>query len=88
MAFIDQPGADAVTTALGLIQACVDQLQGQEVFAEFNVGGTYESYMAKARTVTLGVLQAQLNVVYVTTGLRSPVAEADGSESLLRTLRP
>ena len=77
-----------LSRALARVQACVDQLQGQDVFlAAMNLIGMSIDPLAARRKV-LDLLQGELDVVFRLTGRRSPSELADAEEWMLKVLRP
>jgi hypothetical protein len=74
--------------SLARIQACVDQLVGQDVFIE--AGGLIGMKIdpKETRKKVLAMLQRELDMVFEVSEQRSPAAEADASEWILRQLRP
>ena len=77
-----------LSRALARVQACVDQLQGQDVFlAAMNLIGMSVDPIAARRKV-LDLLQGELDVVFRLTGRRSPSELADAEDWLLKALRP
>lgn len=74
--------------SLGRLQACIDQLVGQDVFVEAGGLAGMEINMSAIRRKVLELAQIELDNVLDMTEQRSPSADADGSEWLMRNLRP
>jgi hypothetical protein len=79
--------ATATSKALGRVQACIDQMVGVQECLKAGVNIAPAGMHAAHSLRVLALLQKELDRVYRHTGLRSPSAEADASEWLLRELR-
>jgi hypothetical protein len=84
-----RPGSPmAISKSLGRVQACVDQMVGVQECLKAGVNIAPTGLHAEHTLRVLALLQEELDNVYALSGRRSASAEADGSEWILRKLRP
>lgn len=87
MAEIRVVNRQSITKSLGRMQACIDQLVGQDTFITAGTVAPIDEHMAAIRRQVVQLMQLELDSIMEETGMRSPAGYADGSEWLLGELR-
>ena len=88
MASIGPESRKLLQRSLGRLQACVDQMVGVNTLLEAGPNDAHCRMHAAHALKVLELLQGQLDTVFEVTEESSPSAMADGSEWLLKNLRP
>ena len=88
MTHIGPEASKLLQRSLGRLQACVDQMVGVNTLLEAGPSDPLCRMHAEHALKVLELLQGQLDTICEVTMERSPSAMADGSEWLLKNLRP